>query len=63
MREGHYAGICHAELSEASRSLERKVLHAITEILRHEVPQNDIGQKHVILRSRAEAIEKSLKRN
>ncbi len=50
-------------LSGASRSLERKVFHAITEILRHEVPQNDIGQKHVISRSRAEAIEKSLKRN
>ncbi len=40
--------ICHAERSEASRSLIRRVLLALNEILRHFVPQNDAGQKAVI---------------
>ena len=38
----------HAERSEASRSLNRGVLPAMNEILRHFVSQNDIGQEPVI---------------
>ena len=47
-KEGYYAGTCHAERSEASRSLIRMALLAMNEILRHYVPQNDIGQEPVI---------------
>jgi len=37
-----------AKLREASRSMNQSVLLAINEILRHFVPQNDIGQEPVI---------------
>ena len=43
-----WSGTSQAKLREASRSLNRRVLLAMNEILRHFVPQNDIGQEPVI---------------
>jgi hypothetical protein len=49
-KECHYAGTCHAERSEASRSLNVRVLIKMNEILRLRCTsaQNDIGQETVI---------------
>ncbi len=38
-----WSGTSQAKLREASRSSDRRVLAARNEILRHFVPQNDIG--------------------
>ena len=47
--EWHQAGTCHAERSEASRSLNRRALFSVNEILRRSAPQNDIKRGPVIL--------------
>jgi len=47
-RESQFAGTCHAERSEASRSSNIRTLLAWNEFLRHAAPQNDIKQEPVI---------------
>jgi hypothetical protein len=41
-KECHYLGVCHAERSEASRSLSCNYFLTQNEILRRFTPQNDI---------------------
>jgi len=43
-------GFAQAKLREASHSFNWRVLLSKNEILRHYVPQNDIGQEYVISR-------------